>query len=85
MNSFEGCVSYFTLVREFREEGATPQGYVRSGPKADMDSFRPRALICSLSVQHVISGQRTANALKRKIAKPVQLLCLSRLPSRREG
>ena len=41
---------------------------VRFVPIADMEPFRPRALICSLSVQHVISSQRAANALKCKIA-----------------
>src|SRR5262245_53478368 len=36
MNSFEGCVSYFTLVREFAKRAATPQGDVRFGPRADI-------------------------------------------------
>src|SRR5262245_6382273 len=42
--------------------------YVRFGPKADMEPFRPQALICSLSVEDVVSRERAANALKGKIA-----------------
>src|SRR5262245_54135781 len=38
------------------------------GPKADMEPFRPQALICSLTVEDVVSRQRAANALKCKIA-----------------
>src|SRR5262249_24819593 len=41
---------------------------VRFGPKADMEPFHLRVLICSLSVQDVIGRQRTANALECKIA-----------------
>src|SRR5215471_20138523 len=41
---------------------------VRFGPKADIEPFRPQALICSLTVEDVVSRQRAANALKCKIA-----------------
>src|SRR5262245_48623778 len=44
------------------------QGHVCFGPKADMEPFRPQALICSLTVEDVVSRQRAANALKCKIA-----------------
>src|SRR5262245_52018710 len=36
--------------------------------KAYMEPFRPQALICSLTVEDVVSRQRAANALKCKIA-----------------
>ena len=41
--------------------------YVCFGPIADMEPFHP-ALTCGLSVEHVVSRQRAANALKCKIA-----------------
>src|SRR5262245_61105175 len=41
--------------------------HVCFGPKADMEPFHP-ALTCGLSVEHVVSRQRAANALERKIA-----------------
>src|SRR6478752_6904085 len=41
---------------------------IRYGPKADMKSFCPCASICSLSLQHIVSRQRAANALECKIA-----------------
>src|SRR5262249_38776536 len=44
------------------------QANVRFGPKADIEPFRPQALICSLVVEDVVSRQRAANALKCKIA-----------------
>src|SRR5262249_55653662 len=44
------------------------QAHVCFGPKADIEPFRPQALICSLTVEDVVSRQRAANALKCKIA-----------------
>jgi hypothetical protein len=43
------------------------------GPKADMEPFCRRALICSSIAYHVVSHHRAADALKRKIAD-----CLNR-------
>src|SRR6516165_8965972 len=50
MNSFEGCVSYFTLVREFREEGrhATRRCQKRTwAVQTAMSALPPKADICS--------------------------------------
>src|SRR5215470_7785467 len=42
--------------------------HVCFGPIADIEPFRPQALICSLTVEDVVSRQRAANALKCEIA-----------------